>query len=299
MGARTGQTRRAARVLRAACAHVHACVCVCMCACVVVTSSAAAVQAVEAGTDLDHQMTESERTLKFGLFMLTLMFFRAMTLLRQQKTAWSGGAAAAALAGKTGPAMTKERRRMMKAEAARAERSRKLAEAEERAVTGYNRRKMRADREDNEARSRLRERIIQRKRENAAVSKIQSAYRGHITRLAVVKWAIEKRELDAQRALMKASAIAIQSVFRGYVGRLIAADKRREMTSFLKMVAEQEERELEVRGVARACVCGLYGGVWCVCVCVCVGGCVRMWVCACVCVCVCVCLRAYACAGRV
>ena len=35
-------------------------------------------------------MTETENTLRFGLFMMTLMYFRVMALLRREKSSWNG-----------------------------------------------------------------------------------------------------------------------------------------------------------------------------------------------------------------
>jgi hypothetical protein len=42
------------------------------------------------GNDHEHMLNETETTLKFGLFVLTLMYFRAMTYLSREKKTWSG-----------------------------------------------------------------------------------------------------------------------------------------------------------------------------------------------------------------
>lgn len=42
------------------------------------------------GNDHEHMLNETETTLRFGLFMLALMYFRAMTYLKREKKSWSG-----------------------------------------------------------------------------------------------------------------------------------------------------------------------------------------------------------------
>lgn len=48
------------------------------------------IKAVRVGTDTHHALNETENTLRFGLFCLTLMYFRSMTLLGREKDTWSG-----------------------------------------------------------------------------------------------------------------------------------------------------------------------------------------------------------------
>jgi len=42
------------------------------------------------GNAHEHMLNETETTLRFGLFMLSLMYFRAMTYLKREKKSWAG-----------------------------------------------------------------------------------------------------------------------------------------------------------------------------------------------------------------
>lgn len=42
------------------------------------------------GNSHEHMLNETETTLRFGLFMLALMYFRAMTYLKREKKSWGG-----------------------------------------------------------------------------------------------------------------------------------------------------------------------------------------------------------------
>ena len=37
----------------------------------------------------EHLLNETEITLKFGIFMITLMYFRAMTFLKREQRSWA------------------------------------------------------------------------------------------------------------------------------------------------------------------------------------------------------------------
>jgi hypothetical protein len=43
------------------------------------------------GNEHEHMLNETETTLRFGLFMLALMYFRAMTYLKREQRSWGGG----------------------------------------------------------------------------------------------------------------------------------------------------------------------------------------------------------------
>ena len=62
---------------------------------------------------LNSILKQTETNLKFGIFSLTLQYFRAMTLVRRQYETWSGRKAAMALEGKVPPReVTEEREKM-------------------------------------------------------------------------------------------------------------------------------------------------------------------------------------------
>jgi len=48
------------------------------------------VKVARDGNRHEHMLNETESTLRFGLFMLTLMYFRAMTFVEREKKSWSG-----------------------------------------------------------------------------------------------------------------------------------------------------------------------------------------------------------------
>ena len=201
-------------------------------------------KAVQAGSAVEANMDETERTLKFGLFMMSLMYFRSMNQLRVQRDMW-GGEKHDAMAGRGGQNATKERRKMEEAKRNRDKRQRAIKRAYSKADAALSRREKLAQEEHQAARRKLFQKVRRRKLEEAAASKVQSAYRGHLARIAVKKWSLKRRELDAIRALRLAAAINIQRIWRGYVGRLFVADKQKEMAAFIKMIREQEEQELQ------------------------------------------------------
>lgn len=205
----------------------------------------AARKAVEAGSALDHNISQTENTLKFGLFLLTLEYFRGMSQLRMQRDLWGGTTNEKKAGGATGQMVTRQRATMNLAATERERRQRSIAKAEGKAKAGFDRRARLAEAELMRARAKLRENARRAARETKAAGQIQCAFRGHLARQAVKKWAIKKREIDAIRALRTASALAIQRIWRGYVGRLIVADKQKEMAAFIRMIRKQEEEELE------------------------------------------------------
>eukprot|EP00947_MAST-08B_sp_MAST-8B-sp1_P000929 g929.t1 len=205
-------------------------------------------KAVRSGTDQDHLLNETEQTLRFGIFSLTLMYFRAMTMLRREKHGWSGKDAELALMGKSAKReVTNERAKMEAEQKALEDRTAKLQRVNEIAAQGARRRKLREDKETATAAEKLRLVVRQRYSEKLASVKIQAVLRGHLGRLAAMKWAVKKAEMDAMRALQFAAAVAIQRVWRGVVGRGKAELQRIEMAEFIAEMraAEAADEEAE------------------------------------------------------
>lgn len=212
-------------------------------------------QAIEANTLVKHRARKAieqnkqametvdltENTLRYGLFLMSLQYFRGMSMLMQQKRVWSGSAES----GKGGAELTQERKKMTEAERKHQRRQQAIKDASERAEAGFARRAKREQEEAERARLKLRDRVRRRKAELQSAQKIQSVFRGFVARQAVAKWGAKKRERDAKRALFVACAITIQRVWRGYVGREVAKDRARDMAAFIRMVRDQEEKELE------------------------------------------------------
>jgi hypothetical protein len=63
-------------------------------------------------SDQHHLLDETEQTLRIGLFMLTFMYFRSMSLLSREKRSWAGLDDAVNTAGPTKVRLTEERRVM-------------------------------------------------------------------------------------------------------------------------------------------------------------------------------------------
>lgn len=65
------------------------------------------------GNSHEHLLNETESTLRFGIFMLTLMYFRAMTYLKREQKSWSAEDDEIGVKGKGSKQMTAERMRML------------------------------------------------------------------------------------------------------------------------------------------------------------------------------------------
>ena len=205
-------------------------------------------KAVRGGSDQDHLLNETEQTLRFGLFSLTLMYFRAQTMLKREQHRWSGKDAELALAGKTSKRdVTDERGKMDSEQKALEDRSSKLKHVNEIAAQGSLRRRAREDKEAGKAAEKLQVVVRQRYGEKLASVKIQAVLRGHLGRLAAMKWAVKKAEVDAMRALQFAASVAIQRVWRGVCGRGLAELQRIEMAEFIAEMraAEAADEEAE------------------------------------------------------
>lgn len=122
---------------------------------------------VKAGSDREKHIDFTERTLKFGLFCITLMFFRAMALISRERESWSGkndAIGAENIALRTKP--SKERQRMRHEQQRKTERSRKLNLAMQRAKTGEERIRNRIAKEREEAARKLYSKVRREKKEH-------------------------------------------------------------------------------------------------------------------------------------
>ena len=166
------------------------------------------------GSQHEHMLNETESTLRFGLFMLTFMYFRAMTFLRREKVSWSGEGDTAGLIG-TDKKLTDERMRMIDEENKAIARKKKVDQILARCKVGEQRRKDREAAERKEAIVRLAEIVKRQKQETAAVITLQRMYRGHLGRKAAKRWALKRAELGAMHYLLNSTAICIQRCWRG------------------------------------------------------------------------------------
>jgi hypothetical protein len=196
------------------------------------------------GTDHYHRLNEIETTLKFGLFMLTFMYFRAMAFLSREKKSW-GGDDDPVNAGGKGAELTDERRKMLDEDAKLAARQKKMDVVLARAKEGEVRKRDREAKERREAIQKLQEIVRRQRREKECINRIQRVYRGHLGRKAARRWAMKRAELSAINALLNAAATCMQRVWRGYLARVEAIETRAEMAYFIALMRAQEAAQDE------------------------------------------------------
>jgi hypothetical protein len=146
----------------------------------------------KAGSDHEHLLNETESTLRFGLFMLTLMYFRAMTYLSREQKSWSGQAEDLHADKARAKATTQERLRMLEEGSRVASRKKRLEAVLLRCRVGEQRRKEREDGERKESLMRLQAVVRRQKLEVESIGLIQKLYRGQLARKAVRRWALKK-----------------------------------------------------------------------------------------------------------
>ena len=195
--------------------------------------------------DNAHLLTETENTLRFGLFMMTMMYFRVMALLRREKSSWNGEDE---LGGKNkkgnkgGPVATVTRERLRMIEEERNTKAR-LARMEICMLKYRVGTKIRHDREEAFRKQAIKERqalMKQKKREEEAIRLIQRCHRGYHGRINVKRWAVKRAEWDAMKVIMDEAALNIQRVFRGYLGRQYYTILRTEIAQFIAIIRFQE-----------------------------------------------------------
>ncbi|KAJ1441114.1 hypothetical protein B484DRAFT_122439 [Ochromonadaceae sp. CCMP2298] len=205
------------------------------------------------GNAHERKLDATEVNIKFGIFMLTMMYFRAMVYLRKERERGRVGAKGVGEKGAQGKGggdeggafdkmMTDDRIREID-EAKRAEARRKkidimLARTHE----GEARRLLREKTEQREAIDRLQSIVRRQRLENECISVIQKQYRGHLGRKAGFRWRLKRDELHAATALLTSAAVGVQRIFRGYSDRLYAINKRREMRQFIALMRVQESQ---------------------------------------------------------
>ena len=117
-------------------------------------------QMVQNGKTTDHVLTETEQALKFGLFCMTLMYFRGLSLLRKQKETWGG---------KMEETSSSERIAMRNEERKTIIRTRKIADYKDRVALVRSRKTAQDEDETFRLRQILYEETRQGKREDRAV----------------------------------------------------------------------------------------------------------------------------------
>ncbi|KAJ0408536.1 hypothetical protein ATCC90586_009254 [Pythium insidiosum] len=218
-------------------------------------------KAVKQGSALDKQLTETEQALRFGIFCMTLMYFRGLSLIKKQKATWSTSTQKNIV---TRPGASTSPRHVMRlrmeVEAKNVEsRERKKQLYEDKVKLGQARRQKVHDQRVAIYRRRMVQEHQKVKRERHAAIQIQRMYRGHMGRKAGRRWMIRRREIDAQRALDNAAAVTLQRAYRGRLGRIKAEERRIELAEFISQIraeeaiAEEEEywRKHRIERIAR------------------------------------------------
>lgn len=180
------------------------------------------------GRDHDHMLNETETTLRFGVFMMTLMYFRVMTFLKREQVSWGGDEKELSVTkGKgifkkavTKLTNTKERMRIVDEERNAEARVRRLDTVMIKYRIGEERRRDRAQRLRKEEVRKMVAATIRNRLEVNSVKCLQRVVRGYISRKNVFRWALKRAEWEAMKMVMKAAATKVQKTFRGYQGRL-------------------------------------------------------------------------------
>jgi hypothetical protein len=219
---------------------------------------AAVRAAIAAQARVLHSMEETEVTLRYGMFLLALMYFRIMNQLARLRSVLSGdkifadeagekvivvgevgakGAGASlGLSAPTLSATTAERRRLVEAEAKMLRREGAKAMANARAAAGFA--AVHARRTALDAAARLESIRVERKRirQTKAALKIQSVFRGVRVRKTIGELRARKNAHAELTVLKTFAAMRIQALWRGYVTRALVRAKRSELENFIKCV---------------------------------------------------------------
>jgi hypothetical protein len=191
------------------------------------------------GKRVDNLLNETETTMKFGMFMLTLMYFRSMALVQREKKSWSGEGDDIGMKSKA-KKMTDERMRMADEEQKIEARKKRLDGVMERCKRGIQKQ---LDREAMIRREIIMKRVTARKKAVAqveAICMIQRVYRGFIARRNAKRWALKRAELEAMHQLLSKTSVTLQRVWRGVLARKYLVTRRMEMAQFIAFIRVQE-----------------------------------------------------------
>ena len=214
----------------------------------------------------EHLLNETENTIRFGLFMLTYMYFRAMSFLSREKKSYGDAAVNtksvhglltnqvsttdsqftntktknANIGSHAIGSETAERKKMVQQEKNIAFREKRIDDAMTKAEMGQQRKKEKDDKQRREALQKLQIVVRRQNLEKNAIATIQRVYRGFIGRKVARRWALKRAELAAMNALLNATAIFIQRVWRGYLARKEAKSLREEMAKFIALMRLEE-----------------------------------------------------------
>jgi len=207
--------------------------------------------AVKAYKKVDKTMDETEQTLKYGIFCMTLLYFRNMSQVKEQQQILSGARDVAILEAGAGDVktadadLTKERLKMRNSSKRHIARAQALAALQQIASAGYERKAVRdRNRRFKEHMAHVeRERKMTRRRLSSVL--IQRIYRGHCGRIYVASIRAERMEAIEQAKREQAASVVLQAWYRGHLARQYVQTMRTEMAAFMAFLRREEDKELE------------------------------------------------------
>jgi hypothetical protein len=189
-------------------------------------------QGERAMKDTKHILDETETTMRFGMFMLTLHYFRAMAFVMREQKTWSGEGDE--LAGDSKKRKESQERMKMKDEALRfkirKEKNDRTIAKTKAGQLAILTRKM-AIRKEFIVKLALSKRKSMN--ENDMCTRIQRVVRGHRGRKHALIWALKKAEIGALNHLLNLTATKIQAQYRGYLARVLTTETRMIMAQFM------------------------------------------------------------------
>ncbi len=188
-----------------------------------------------------HLLDESETTIRFGLFMLTLMYFRSMNLIAREKKSWSCEFTSKRYFQDKPTASTSvERKKMMEEEENINKRKLLMKKVMDKCRVGERRLKQIRDDEQNKSFLRQRELKSLRIKQVKAVVVIQRSYRNYTGRRIAKKWQTQFKELVELNMQLNSSAVSIQRIWKGYVARKEAKAVKKDMARFIALMRFEE-----------------------------------------------------------
>lgn len=188
-------------------------------------------------------MGKVKTNMKYGLFCMTFMYFRALHQLKKDKASWNGCNDFASLRD-DGP-VSEERQQMIQEHANAEVRRNKIKYAIERARIGEERKRHRLERERLDA---IKTRHWENRRATARQSlamTVQRVYRGHLGRKATRLRATEVKSAEHAMKLRNECAADISRVWRGYCARKDAEYLRDELAKFMFAIRLEEAKDEE------------------------------------------------------
>ncbi|KAL7508051.1 hypothetical protein ACHAXN_005128 [Cyclotella atomus] len=207
------------------------------------SSNADALRAANAKKDNDDDLKQFETTMRYGIFYLTFMYFRALHLVRREKETWRGANDVVTMAKKA--PLSAERIKMIEEERNIDFRKARMEEAMEKARRGEEKKRLRLERERLE-KARISQWDNKRKQTAQRLALcLQRVYRGHIGRKVAKVHYLQQDRARSANVLMNACATAIARVWRGYCGRQDAKYLRKEMAEFLFAIRVEDAKDEE------------------------------------------------------